>query len=70
MPITLAPINSTVRVVKILADEKIKKHLESLGILINSLLTVLSSINGGVVLVVKNGRIALDAKIASKILVA
>ncbi len=70
MPITLAPINSTVRVVKILADEKIKKHLESLGILINSPLTVLSSINGGVVLVVKNGRIALDAKIASKILVA
>lgn len=70
MPITLAPIDKPVRVVKVLADEKTKKHLESLGILVNSNLTVLSSIHGGVVVVVKDGRLALDAKIASKILVA
>lgn len=70
MPITLAPLNVEVRVVKILADEKLKKHLESLGILVNSKLTVISSVNGGVVIIVKDGRLALDCKIASKILVA
>lgn len=70
MPITLAPIDKPVRVVKVLADDKTKKHLESLGILVNSNLTVLSSIHGGVVVAVKDGRLALDAKIASKILVA
>lgn len=66
----LAPLNQVVRVVKILANEKIKKHLESLGILVNSELIVLSSVNGGVVVAIKDGRLALDHEIASKILVA
>ena len=70
MPIMLAPLNEEVKVVKILANEKIKKHLESLGILVNSTLTVISSVNGGVVVVIKNGRLALDHEVASKILVA
>ncbi len=70
MPIGLAPINIEMKVVKVLADEKTKKHLESLGILVNSLITVISSVNGGVVIAVKEGRLALDRSIASKILVA
>lgn len=70
MPIILAPINVELKIVKVLLDDKQKKHLESLGILINSTLTVLSSVNGGVVVAVKEGRLALDRNIASKILVA
>ena len=70
MPITLAPIDTPVRIVRILADEKTKRHLESLGILVNSTVTIISSVNGGVIVVVKNGRLALDARVASKILVA
>jgi len=57
MPIMLAPLNQEVRVVKILATEKLKKHLESLGILVNSKLTVLSVVNGGVVVAItKDGK--------------
>ena len=70
MPIGLAPLNTEMKVVKILVDEKTKKHLESLGILVNSQITVISSVNGGVVIAVKEGRLALDRSIASKILVA
>lgn len=70
MPIALAPINQELKVVRVLADDKTKKHLESLGILVNSSLTVISSVNGGVVVAVKEGRLALDRSIASKILVA
>ena len=70
MPIGLAPTNVQMRVVRILADEKTKKHLESLGILLNSLITIVSSVNGGVVVAIKDGRLALDRSIASKILVA
>ena len=70
MPIALAPINTELKVVRVLADDKTKKHLESLGILVNSSLTVISSVNGGVVVAVKEGRLALDHSIASKILVA
>ena len=70
MPIGLAPLNTEMKVVKILADDKTKKHLESLGILVNSSITVVSSVNGGVVIAIKEGRLALDRSIASKILVA
>jgi len=70
MPIALAPINQELKVIRVLADDKTKKHLESLGILVNSSLTVISSVNGGVVVAVKEGRLALDRSIASKILVA
>ncbi len=70
MPIALAPLNTEMRVVKILVDEKTKKHLESLGVLVNSLITVISSVNGGVVVIVKEGRLALDRSVASNILVA
>ena len=70
MPIALAPINQELKVVRVLADDKTKKHLESLGILVNSSLTIISSVNGGVVIAVKEGRLALDRSIASKILVA
>ena len=70
MPIALAPINQELKVVRVLADDKTKKHLESLGILVNSSLTVISSVNGGVVVAIKEGRLALDHSIASKILVA
>jgi ferrous iron transport protein A len=70
MPIGLAPLNTEMKVVRVLADDKTKKHLESLGILVNSLITVISSVNGGVVVAVRDGRLALDRSIASKILVA
>jgi len=70
MPIALAPVNIDMRVVRILLDDKTKKHLESLGILVNSQIKIISSVNGGVVVAVKEGRLALDRSIASKILVA
>lgn len=70
MPIGLAPLNVEMRVVKVLVDEKTKKHLESLGILVNSSIKIISSVNGGVVIAVKDGRLALDRSVASKILVA
>ena len=53
MPIGLAPINVDMKVVKVLADEKTEKHLESLGILPNSSIRVISSVNGGVVIAIK-----------------
>ena len=70
MPIAVAPVNRPVRVVKILAEEKVKKHLENLGITIDSEITVLSTSGGSVVCKVKDGRLALDRALAMKILIA
>lgn len=70
MPIILAPVNKELRVVRIAADEKTKKHLENLGINVNGNVVVLSSSGGSVVVMVKDGRIALDGNLSTKIFVA
>ena len=70
MPIVIAPTNRLLKIVRIAADEKTKKHLENLGITINGEITVLSSSGGSVVCKVKDGRIALDRNISTKIFVA
>ena len=70
MPIVFAPLNIDLRIVRVLADEKTKKHLESLGITVNGNITVLSSSGGSVVCRIKDGKIALDSNLSTKIFVA
>ena len=70
MPIQLAPLNQELTIVKVLCNEKIKKHLESLGILATAKVVVVSSDRGSVVVQIKGGRLALDRDIYNKILVA
>ena len=69
MPLSLAPLNTELEVIKMLLEEKEKKHLESLGITIGSKLQILDSSNGNLIVLVKNGRLALDKIVATKILV-
>jgi len=69
MPVVIAPVNQELKIIKIMTDERTKKHLESLGIAVNGNLTVLSSSGGSVVLLIKDCRLALDRNIATKILV-
>ena len=69
MPLVIAPLNKDMKVIKILADEKTKKHLESLGITINATIKVLSS-QGNIIVGLKEGRLALDSTLATKIIVA
>lgn len=70
MPLALAPVGVMLKIVRVLLDEKTKKHLESLGIILNGQIEVISNGNDGVVVLVKETRLALDKNIASKILVA
>jgi ferrous iron transport protein A len=69
MPLVIAPLNQILKVIKILADEKSKKHLENLGITVDSELEVLASQGGSLILKVKDGRLAIDHILATKIIV-
>ena len=70
MPLIFAPIGRELRIVKILTDEKTKKHLESLGITIDSNVSIISQSGGSVICHIKDGRLALDKEMATQILVA
>ena len=70
MPIIVAPENTILRIIKILVDEKTKRHLENLGILVNANVMVLSINDGNIIIKVKEGRLALNKDTALKIFVA
>lgn len=70
MPLMLAPVGETVIIVKLAGDEKTKKHLENLGLVAGGEVKVLSRTGGGVVVLVKESRLALDSDLAAHIRVA
>ena len=70
MPIVIAPTDTELTIVKVLVDEKTKRHLESLGVVANGKITVISSSGGNTICVVKGIRLAFNRETASKILVA
>ena len=69
MPLPIAPVGEELIVKKVLADEKIKRHFENLGIIVGSKLTILSAVGGSVIVKVAGGRLALDKGLAMKVLV-
>lgn len=70
MPIALAPIGQNLKVVKITADDSTKRHLEDIGITVNSEVQVLSKSGRTSICLVKNTRLALDGNLSMKIFVA
>lgn len=70
MPLIIAETGRELKVIKILSNDKVKKHLESLGITINSIIRILGRNSGSVIILVKESRLALDKGIATSIFVA
>ncbi|MBR1968501.1 MAG: ferrous iron transport protein A [Clostridia bacterium] len=70
MPIALAPVGQDLKVLKITADEETKRHLEDIGITVNSVIQVISRSGRTSICLVKNSRLALDSNLSMKILVA
>ena len=70
MPLKLAPLGQNMKIVKILADEKTKKHLADLGLTIGSEIAVFSSNGGSLVCIVRDVKLAIDFGLASHIFVA
>ena len=70
MPIVIAPLDTELTIMKVLLDEKTKKHLESLGIVKGGKVTVVSTHAGNAIVICKGVRLGLNSDIAKKILVA
>lgn len=70
MPLVMAPTGRDLKIVRIFTDDKTKKHLESLGITIDSTISLISVSGGSVICLIKDGRLALDKEMARKILVS
>ena len=69
MPIILAPKFTPLIITRVFLDEKLKRRMEDLGIAVNAEVEVMSSEGGSMILRVKEGRLALDKQMATKIFV-
>ncbi len=69
MPLIIAPQNKNLKIARISADEKTKRHLFNLGVIIGSEVVMLSEQSGNVIVKVKDSKLALNRELASKIMV-
>ncbi|MBE6990772.1 MAG: ferrous iron transport protein A [Ruminococcaceae bacterium] len=69
MPLTLANEGEENVIKRIGGKPEIKKHLEDLGFVAGSLVTVITTLNGNVIVNVKESRIAISREMAQKIMI-
>ena len=69
MPLTVADNGETYVVKKIGGKPEIRKHLENLGFVVGSGVSVINTIGGNVIVKVKESRVAISQEMARKIMV-
>lgn len=70
MPLSVAPIGAEVKIRKVAADEKTRRHLENLGFVQGAGVTALAESGGNIIVRVKDARLALSKGVATRIFVA
>ena len=69
MPLNVAVPGEENLIRRIGGSPEVKKHLEDLGFVVGGTVTLVTVLNGNVIVNVKNTRIALDADMARRIMV-
>lgn len=69
MPLTMAKIGESVTIKKILGKDETIKFLNRLGFIEGHPVTIVSSIDGNLILNVKETRVALDRQLSNRIVV-
>lgn len=69
MPLTFAPLNETNTIKKVGGNQEVKHHLENLGFVPGSLVTVVQKASGNIIVNIKDTRVALSEELAKKIIV-
>ena len=69
MPLKLAGIGEELTIIRIAGLPDVKAHLADLGFVVGANITVISSVDGNLIVNVKGSRIALGEDMAMKIFV-
>ena len=67
IPLIMAEKEVDLKITKLTADQKTKRHLENLGILQGEIVKIISENKGNVILKIKDGRLAIGEELARKI---
>ena len=69
MPLTMAKAGETNYIKRVGGNDETKRHLETLGFVVGGAVTVISSLNGNLIVNVKDSRVAISREMANKIIV-
>ena len=69
MPLPLANIGEEYLIRKVGGSPEVKKHLEDLGFIAGGTATLITVLNGNVIVKVKEARVAISEEMACKIMV-
>ena len=69
IPLTMASQGEPMTIKKIGGKQETKKFLETLGFVVGGTVTVVSEINGNMIVNVKDSRVAIGKDMANKIMV-
>ena len=69
MPLTFCSIGENYRVRHLLGEAAVRQHLNELGFSVGSPVSGISRFGGNLIVKVKESRLAMDRKLASRILV-
>ena len=69
MPLVVADVGEENIIKKIGGNPEVKKHLENLGFVVGGSVRVISTINGNLIVNVKEARVAIIREMAQKIMV-
>ncbi len=69
MPLSLADVGKEQIIKKIGGNPEVRKHLENLGFNVGGNVTVITTLNGNVIVKVKESRIALNDELARRIMI-
>ena len=69
LPLIYAQPNEVNVIRKVMGKPEVKKHLEDMGFVTGALINVVSTVNGSLIVNVKDTKVALDKELAAKIMI-
>lgn len=69
IPLIYATVGEEVIIRKIGGSPEVKKHLENLGVVAGGTVTLITALNGNLIVKVKESRVALNEELARKIMI-
>ena len=69
IPLTMAERGEPVTIRKITGKDEVRQHLAELGFVVDTEITVVAELGGGLIVQVKDAQVALDRGMANRILI-
>lgn len=70
MVLSMVSVGEKKEIVELRAKDSVKKHLQSLGFVIGEIVEIISENPSGLILLIKDSKIALNKSVANKIIVS